>query len=278
MKVMDKASIELRKQSWPEIMERLKEYGCSRGHMKIMEAYYLKGKDPKWSDDGWEEDPIPLVFRLWLHPDQSDESWCEITEKVLAYRRRSLTGISIKDGRRIINSCALSHYYNGVDAPLSFFCGAEERLFRFMYWGSESGRRYMYNPRPKYPEENDYLYSPPSFGSWYYVDMSLWLGVELPEVGIVRSPTPNPYYLGRYLTELWRQYLENATEEDVEKIRADERYTKIIKGYFAVVAQYPKSVDGDDYGRCEHCHEVRNILDGANVPPLIKQWWEVAKS
>lgn len=223
-----------------------------------------------------EEDPIPLVLRLWLHPDQTDESWCAITERVLSYRGRGLAGISITESRRILSQYANSHYFNGVDAPAGFMGGAEERIYKFLVGETELGRRYTYNPMPKNPEQNGYLYSVGWFGFMYYVDMCVWLGVE----GAFNSNSArNPFYLGCCFLGQWRKFLEADTGYYIEKFQGDERYEKYIKEYFAAVLNYPVPVDGgDDLERQLYCQEAREILDNANIPLLLKSWWEEVKS
>jgi len=278
MSISDKAFIEGRKSIWPEIMARLKACDYSKGQLKILEAYYLKGKEPKWSDaeDAMEEDPIPLVYRLWLHPDQSDESWCAIVEQVLSYRGRGLAGISIKESRRILDQYANSHYFNGIDAPAGFVGGAEKRIFQFLVGETELGRRYTYNPRPKYPEENGYLYSVGGFGFMYYERMCVWLGVE---GALNPNSGRNPFYLSCYFLGQWRRYMEADAGAYTEKCLSDIIFEKCIKAYFAAVFSYPCPVEGgDDLDRQLYCQEARDILDNANIPPLLKVWWEEVKS
>ena len=276
--ISDKAFIEARKESWPEIMARLKACDYSKGQLKIFEAYYLKGKEPKWSDaeDAMEEDPIPLVYRLWLHPDQSDESWCAIVERVLSYRGRGLAGISIKESRRILNQLAYSHYFNGVDAPAGVFGGAEKRIFQFLAGETELGRRYTYNPRPAYPEENGYLYAVVGFGFGYYMGMCVWLGME---GAFNPNSARNPFYLGCYFLGQWRRFLERNTDSYVEKYQSDKRFEMCVREYFSTVLHYPCPVEGgDDLERQLYCQEARDILDNASIPPLLKAWWEEVKS
>lgn len=275
---LDKNLIEARKETWVGVMARLKACDYPKSQLKIFEAYYLKGKEPKWSDaeDAMEEDPIPLVYRLWLHPDQSDESWCAIVERVLSYRGRGLAGISIKESRRILDQYANSHYFNGIDAPAGLFGGAERRIFQFLAGETELGKRYTYNPRPKYPDSSRHLYFVVGFGFMYYVDMCVWLdmkGAFNPNSG------RNPFYLGCYFLNQWRRFLEANVDSYAETCRSDKRFEKSIKEYFTTVFRYPEPVEGGgDIERQLYCQEARDILDNANIPPLLKEWWEEVKS
>jgi hypothetical protein len=260
-------------------LRRVKKVGLTLwlGQLKIFEAYYLKGKEPKWSDaeDAMEEDPIPLVYRLWLHPDQSDESWCAIVERVLSYRGRGLAGISIKESRRILDQYANSHYFNGVDAPAGFLAGAEKRIFQFLVGETELGRRYTYNPTPAYPEKEGALYSVRWFGFMDYVDMCVWLSME---GAFNPNSSRNPFYLGCYFLKQWRRFLEADTGSYTDTCSGDKRFEENIKKYFVTVFHYPDPVEGgNDLERQLYCQEARDVLNNANRPPLLKGWWEEVK-
>lgn len=83
MATVSKGLIEERKKLWPDIKFRLEFADIhKKAELKIFEAYFLKGAEPNLYP--MENDPIPLVYRLWLAPDQSIESWQAITARLLA--------------------------------------------------------------------------------------------------------------------------------------------------------------------------------------------------
>lgn len=72
----DASWVEARKDAWRTLAPTLKVLERSARELKAIEVYYLTGKCAvplKW---GAHEYPsIPLLFRLWMHPDQSAVNW-----------------------------------------------------------------------------------------------------------------------------------------------------------------------------------------------------------
>lgn len=255
--------------TWSDILARLKFLDFSRGEIKIFKDYF-NGVEPDWDETGVEPDPIPLVFRLWLHPDQSEESWCRITEKFLAYRKRNFIHISLHESYRILSQFGDTHFFNGIDAPLGFFAGSDKKLAQFMMGETAAGARYTYNLDPKQPDKYEALYPPGSFGCFYYSDMCVWLGVA---DAFNRHSGCNPFLLGAYELERWRTFVENDTGEYADAIAKDERFERFIKQYFNTVLHY----QGGDVEREQYCRRAREILDDCRNPPILEAWWREAK-
>jgi hypothetical protein len=262
MAVSSKGVSSARKEYWQEIQARLKVQGHAKSELKKFEAYYLTGKEPRWSEEeeAMETDPIPLVYRLWLHPDQSDESWCAITERVLAYKAGWLTGTSLKESSAILKQRANASMYNGVDAPMGFMGGAEKRIFQFMTGEAAPGNRYSYRGEP--------LYSVGWFGFLYYKNLCEWLNASVPS---------NPFQINHYCLNQWAAFVEGSTLLDMylKDCKSDFRFEQYIKQYFSLIAKYPPPAERDEnYERQEYCKEARDILNNTNIPPLLKGWWQ----
>lgn len=139
---LDKAQAAVRKAAWPEVEARLQAYH-TKSDVMLFERYYLRGTEPN-PNDFWIKDPIPLVYRLWLHPDQTDTSWCAITERVLSYRgegdnelrRQRFVGSCLSDSRNILELQA--------DEKPGLFGEARERLTLFLQGNTQPGDRYRH--------------------------------------------------------------------------------------------------------------------------------------
>lgn len=234
-----------RKSEWPDIGQRL---SFSKRHtkreLKMFEDYFVRHKNPPLD---YGRDPIPLVYRLWLSPDQSEAGWRDALEHVLrlppVMQENSLT-----ESRRILFEEAMSTRYNGLgDAPLGFLGGMEERLASFFMSEQDGGGgRLLHNIAW-------------NFGC--YNDLRFWLLSLGPH---------NPYVLERYMVDLWLEKL--ADEEYLKFCTGDTPLKFCIKKYLGAVKSLLSQVD-DGSGRVPYAKKIAAALDGVELHAPIAKWW-----
>lgn len=258
---LDKEQLAQRKTAWPEYESRLR-VNHSKSEVKVFERYYLSGKEPKW-DQYWEEDPIPLIYRLWLFPDQSDDAWCAITERVLSYNFGA--GRSLMDSANILRT-AYSRDWNGQDWPVGAFGGAEQRLLHFLQGRMPCSAHFSYKGEPLYPRGR--LRPTP-----YVMEaVCRWLKDE---------PPYNPFILARYQgEELLAGFDDTWLQEMVKDCKLSRRREPpLLIDFLARIANYPaprQNAEADE--RLALCLLIRQGLDSRTLPEPFSDWWMKAKS
>lgn len=245
-------SAEERKAAWADIKFRL-EYAKQKVAFKTFEAYFMKGKEPNL--DPMKDDPIPLVYRLWLSHDQSLEAWVAITERFLAGPEAWTTHVSIEptgDGLSwkelnkghawgwqidrsladsytiLVQNAGARHYdgsepYAGSDVipPLGFMGGSEKRIYQFLNGQIPGSEHLLYQGKK--------LFDPAfNFGHIYYDDTCRWLDGSRPS---------NTYCLYNYLGPVWFRSMTAAYMRDIQQSEAIQFY---LSCFLVLVERYPE--------------------------------------
>jgi hypothetical protein len=294
---VSKVQLEGRKKTWGDVRARLEYSGLhTKAELKIFESYYLRGKQSKLHP--MRKDPIPLVYRLWLCPDQSIESWRAITLQLLAGPTAWLTDISLApvdgdDGiswqelckgnnwgwqirtslsetHKILWQHACADHYNGVAssndpaivAPLGFMGGLEKKIFNFLAPFNCADTRLEYRDKPLF----DCSGISPFIHPRYYYNLCVWLDGKKPH---------NPYMLSIYMAEYWYAELSDEFRQRLQ----DETLCDDFVCYLQLIARYPKPVSGFEFSeRHVYCEKLRNILDGRPIPSVLREFWLAAKN
>jgi len=287
MQDLTKQQIEERKAAWADIKFRLQYAGC-RVPLKTFEAYFVKGKEPNLHP--YEEDPLPLVYRLWLAPDQSIEGWVKITERFLAGPTQWTTKISIEPtgdgeswaeasrhdlgGHVIARSIADSYNilvqmgcaghldgsqpFEGSDVlpPLGFMGGHEKKLYHFLSGQTPGSEHLQYKGKK--------LFDPGfHFGHIYYHDRCVWLDNTTPH---------NPYSLHNYMGALWFKSMDAAQMDAIKESEAIQFY---LHCFLVMVARYPETCMEAE--RTAYCQELRQLLNAGPLLEPLGTMWSKAK-
>jgi len=290
MNISNKALLDERKKAWEDIKFRL-EYSNfhKKRDLKIFESYFVRGAQPKLHP--LEADPIPLVYRLWLSPEQSLEAWQAITEKFLAGPVAWETNVSIesvegcdeswrelckgpawgwqiarslRDSYEILMQHAASPLYNGYEPvvgsvvipPLGFMGGAEKKLYEFMTGKIPGSEHFRY--------AGNRLFEPSTyFGHMHYLELCVWLDGKRPS---------NSYNIQIYMGEHW---VSSMTADYMEKIKSDEAIRFYLTCYLQLIARYPSA--GVEPERQNYCEELRRLLNAGPLPEPVKSMWAEAK-
>ncbi|MGY4534582.1 hypothetical protein ACVW0Y_003723 [Pseudomonas sp. TE3786] len=256
------AGLAARKASWPSRLQRIQYMGFyTKREMKAFEQYYLSAKEPRWDNDQLD-DPIPLVLRLWLHPDNSDENWCAITEHLLSYPGRNVPMYSLSDSSKLMYHAERSTFtYFSNDAAIDAFDGDEKRLYQFLTGQTECSRRFRFDGKPLYSASG-------SHNGYMYNELTKWLDHE---------PQINPHSVLYYALDAWAVYLD-APKRERTFAEMDPEDSQRLRKYLRKVAHYPAPVaGGSDLERQEYCQQVREILDSRELVPRLAEWWVQAK-
>lgn len=279
--------LEERKAVWANIKFRL-QYAKQKVPFKVFEDYFLKGKQPTLHP--MDKDPIPLVYRLWLSPDQSVEAWVAITERLLAGPEAWSSKVSIEptgdgeswkelnngnywgwqidrsltDSYEILVQQAGTRHNNGVEPyagsdvvpPLGFMGGSEKRIYQFMNGQMPESEHFIYNGKK--------LFEPPSyFGHIYYLETCRWLDGTTPS---------NPYCIYNYMGAHWFRCMTEKYMLDIESKDVIQFY---LNCFLVLVARYPR--EGVDPERAAYCAELRELLNASPLLEPLKTMWDRAK-
>lgn len=265
--IKDKAWLSSRRKQWGDIKERLVlSEKFTKKELKTYESYFIKGREPKWSkypeqDWGWDDDPIPLLFRLWFDPDQSLGNWKRIYNELLSYVDSDVIEHSLEVSIEIFSVQANNHVtYSGLfSTPNGFMGGQEKKMFDFLIGppNTEDVIRFLGTEVDKQLR----------FLCGYYSDMHEWLSTK---------NLHNSNKINQYKFEHWYYRL---TDAYCEKINGNERDMERLVPYLATVAAYPEPDEtSDDFIRQNYCAKAREILNNRPLPKLMSEWWDAAKA
>lgn len=288
MEDLKRPEVEQRKAAWQDIKFRL-QYAKCKVSLKTLEAYFVRGKEPILRP--FEEDPIPLVFRLWLSPDQSIEGWVRITERFLAGPSQWTTDVSLEpkgdgqswtevsrgelgghiisrsiaDSYKILVQQAGARHYDGsepfagsdVIPPLGFMGGCEKKLYHFLSGQIPEAEHLRFNGKK--------LFDPTfNFGHIYYYDVCKWLDGTTPS---------NSYCIFNYMGALWFKSMDAAHMAD---IKASEAIRFYLNCFLILVARYPRT--GGEAERAAYCEELRVLLNSGPLLEPLSTMWSQAKN
>ncbi|MES2819787.1 MAG: hypothetical protein V4812_12470 [Pseudomonadota bacterium] len=281
-------TLEARKEAWADIKFRL-QYAKQKVAFKVFEAYFLKSKEPNLHP--MQNDPIPLVYRLWLSPDQSIEAWVAIAERVLAGPEAWTSNVSIEptgdgeswkelneghawgwqaarslaDSYKILMQQAGARHYNGVEPyagsdvipPLGFMGGNEKKIYEFMNGRIPGSEHLLYKGKQLFEPE---FY----FGHIYYYDACYWLDGTRPS---------NPFCIFNFMGDLWFNCMTAAYMNEIEQSEAIQFY---MNCFLVLVARYPSG--GVDAERAAYCSELRALLNAGPLLEPLQAMWHQAKN
>ncbi|WP_448680762.1 hypothetical protein [Pseudomonas nicosulfuronedens] len=236
-----------RKDEWEKYRASLSFSGRHpKSDLKMLENYFLKAKEPTGAYMG---DPIPLVYRLWLAQDPSEAGWEAVYSSFMQLSLRSAKA-SLCESRSIFFEEAASGRYNGVDgAPLGFFSGQEERLFRFFC------SRQLSDGTPLFGDYD-------VWGFRTYMELILWLNGDA---------NANPFILYRYMMDFWFSSLES--ERYIKDCMTQVAIRKYMKDYFATVKRIAAEKASPVEGAVEYACEFARRIEGLTLKePFAKLW------
>lgn len=295
---LSKAQLDERKKCWEDIRARLEYSGLhTKAELKIFESYYLKGTEPKQHPG--RKDPIPLLYRLWLCPDQSVESWRAVTERLLAGPAAWRTDIniepidgdnggswqdecrgdnwgwqiqkSISETYQILWQHADSDAYDGTTPvfgstlipPLGFMGGAEQKLIEFLAAEKGSANYYEYRSKALFDFSGH-----SGSNSWrFYRDFCFWLDARKPH---------NPYMITYYMHEHWYAAL---SDDYMRKLEGSVGGVFYLNCYLQLLARFPKpeaALASSD--RHVYAQKIRAMLDHRPIPLALQSLWLAAKN
>jgi len=229
---------------WADIEFRLSFSGIhTKRELKVFQDYFVKYKEPSYEHN---RDPIPLLYRLWLCPDQSDESWEAVLAKVLT-APQAIKVESIRESQVILFQEADSSRYDGVDgAPLGFMGGVEKRLVDFFSNHIDhEGNRLIRN-------------SAWNFG--VYEQLKYWLNGQ----------RCNPYQIARHMISLWVEKIQNP--EYINECAKSVVLKKSIIDYFKVVKSSHMR-DSIDQDLKAYAAQIACYMSSPDAPELLRKWW-----
>lgn len=256
-KLEDKIWVQQRKETWLEIKKNLEVVDrFNKTQLKIFESYYLKGKEPKFSD----QDPICLAFRLWFYPDASEEAWNKIKSKVDSGDDDYVRWHYEDSLNFLFDLCNCSAFETDNTKVKGFMGGVEERLLRF-FVGDVLDHQVIAAGNVEI--RKDHGMTNGLHGAFMNAT-GRWLRYREPKYA-------NPYLLMQYLVDDWLLVFTSG------KVTVDEDRARGLEKYFKLILKFVGDETLDEPRR-NFALRMKNIFDDEAIPENVKDWWEQVKS
>jgi hypothetical protein len=139
--VKDKKWMKKRKAEWKVIKKSLDLCRLTRKEIKCLKDYFLKGTESdKVGFDENDIDWVPVIFKLWFHPEQSEKNWARLCDKIWL---RDFVYSS-----QLFNEGACEDHGNGFQPPYGFMGGLEPKVLKFLL-GNGKGTRKVIVKEPR---------------------------------------------------------------------------------------------------------------------------------
>jgi len=196
-KVKDKLWMKSRKEEWLLIRQILESTLLTKKDIKQLEKYFLKGKN---------SEGVLFVFKLWLHPDDSDESWQKL--------RSEVTSSNFIDSRVFYQQNVINPSCQNEAMKVYGFMGAKEkRIFDVLFRsGDEQGVYHFANNEGYYDEASVVLESTIFNFAGLTFYLTAWLITD----------EPNRHCVIQFMVEDWYELFREA-------IGADPKFVKLLQ-------------------------------------------------
>jgi len=254
--IKDKKWLNERKTQWSEVHLRLlHSEKFTKKQLKAYESFFLRGRTPKWNVL-FDNDPIPLIFRLWFDPDQSEQNWSEIRDLVLNYPEPIVIRESLRETFDIFHEADNGVIYSGLfKTPNSFMNGLEKKMFSFLY-GSPDSSEYI-----KFNGEEFYVIR--LFHGYYYSDNYRWLDSK---------NLCNSFKISQYKLEHWYESLPYQTDLD----KREDKWIFLM--YKVAFFKDPLGLAPEDSRYFKVAETLRDMFENRPMPAYMKDLWKKVKS
>ncbi len=255
-KTNDKQWVKARKESWKAIKRvLLKTQALTRDRIKPLQDYYLTGKEPEIIPPPWDDEYFFMIFKLWLHADQSEDNWLKIirfTEKKDFERSRGIFKYETGTIKKHVDDFG--------------FMGGLEPRFGKLFFPDPVILKYYKSKDITIPLfEKEQFFDPHSFFAQWRMDLSYWLKFH---------SAPKHHWL-EYATHLIWECLPFVDPERLKKGSGLNPYGN-LHTILCQCANYvePRGTTGDDTPQRRFCDYLRKELDERALPPFLKEQWE----
>jgi hypothetical protein len=245
----------MRTSEWKIIQGNLEKVikNLNKKQIKALERYFLTGKESKNKvlfADKKRVDGIPLIFKLWFHPDRSKDNW----EKLA-------TGVTLFDyleSLRILNYHVAFSGSNEIFTSYGLMGGLEQQIFEFLL-GNGQKKRNVISPYGEQKELDLYEYkvSLQTMTS----RMATWLF----------APNSNPYALCQYMLDYWFDELAFVNDGWLSEHSNERNLWKLFIRVFCFVE--PSGLSGEDTPQRRFAEKFKKMLDSRELPDFVKRIW-----
>ncbi len=240
-----------RKSEWRIIrknLEQTEDFNVKQ--IRALEKYFLTGKE---SDDitfnykYYEEvHNIPLIFKLWFHPDRSEDNWGRLCDDI--------TERDYRVSLMILKGCSL--VYGKPYPPDEYIGGLERRVFEFLH-GNGRGIRTV---------RDDYGHTTKLDISKHRISLD---GLTTMMFSWLYGGS-NPYAICQYMTDWWFEEIENA--DDKWFARNKTKLKKFLIRLLIFVE--PSGLSGEDLQYKCFADKFREMLNTRKLPEGLRRIWD----
>ena len=255
--IKDKHWMAQRKNEWLLVREILERTLLTKKEIKQVEKYFLKGKD---------SEEVLFVFKLWFHPDDSDENWQKLRDEV--------TSSNFIDSRNLYKQSLINPSYQNEAMKIYGYMGdKEKRIFDVLFRSGDEQDVYRFINNEGYYDKASVILESNIFNFAYLSSMLFaWL----------RTDKPNTHCVIQFMVEDWYNLFREA-------IGGDPRFVRILKLIYIRKHQdtsLAKKLDLELYDyelpelegyRLTTAKQLYNILEQRPIPSELVPVWENIK-
>lgn len=233
----DKKWLKQRKQAWRPIKKVLQQSeSVDREFIKPLEEYFLTGKEPVFGK--YDYPFLFMHFKLWFHPDQSEENWQRIIAQTSEKSFQHSMGIFFNDAGSVMDFASDYGYMGGL----------EERVYK------------IFRPETAPSPDKDMSLE---VNSW---SRNIWKWLFYAGA--------NPYFTGQYKVE----YIFNSLSQlDPEKMKSRGilPYPELTT-LLTLCAHFvePRGLPGEDTQVKHFVEKMLEMLKTRDLPEFIREVWE----
>lgn len=259
-KINDKQWMKARKESWKPIKKvLLKTERLTRDRIKPLQDYYLNGKEPEIIPPPWDDEYFFMIFKLWLHADQSENNWLKI-----------IRATSKKDyeNSRGIFKCETGNIWKHVDG-YGYMGGMEPRFGELFFPDNMKREYYRSENIDLSPFELEETFNPHRFFTQWQMDLSPWLTYHA---------APRHHWLEFATCHIWH-CLPNVDSDSLMG-RSELNPYSYLRDILCQCAHYiePRDMPGENTPQRRLAEYLRQELDKRPLPPFLAEQWEIMKS
>ncbi|MCX4028254.1 hypothetical protein H0A36_06160 [Endozoicomonas sp. SM1973] len=268
----DREWLKQRKKSWDYISKKLNHVHSieiDRKQRTYLKNYYLKGIRPRY-DLFLNATPIPLIFMLWFHPDQSEKCWQEIIDyiyqmpDIVVYEHYKLSfSIFMECSGNLNRFSPASGFSDG------FMEGLEENMLPVLF-GKTNERILSISKGWSLDRYSCTGGSHPA--SWFYSYSFLTSDINKVNRSLF---TQYGFAIDLCFSQLNNKWIERFCGKNAPPVPGrKERERSRFYSYINYLAS-DKQPEGEF--RKSYLEKLREKLNKGDIPPLLDELWQKAK-
>lgn len=251
-KTDDKQWMKARKASWKPIKKELVRVDeMKREDVKMLQDYYLFGKMPDIPPEHYYFENFNMIFRLWFHPDQSEENWISIIKATDDSDFKRSQGIFMSETGTWVKHLNAFGFMGGIEPRMADVFFPDQQTIDSFAAKGVSLPEFIFGNR---------------FGSWTMDARSWLIGHAAPSRSWVE-------FTARYI---WDAFHRADPKYFHWEIGSNNPVVWALQRIICQCANYvePRGMPGEDTPQRRLAEYLKEGLNSRQLPPDLQELWE----